>query len=444
MSIIPNIVFLLYDQMSAVFPGNPEQIDKFKKEQLPNMTYLHENSYDFVNHYINTAACIPSRASIFTGLSPEITGIWNTDGVAKGPDEITWLDPDKFPTLGNHLLAAGYDREDVVYVGKFHLKNPKSTSLFHPDGRKKFTVTKDGQRVREHEYEYSEKDYLKEYGFTWIGGPDPHGPGMENMGWLLDAVYIDRAIEWLTNRTSDKPYVLVISLLEPHDVVYYERYWKLFGLPTYDDTIPKDLSEPDNPILEPTLKDYVQKYHKMFNQPPSPELYRRFYYYLMKISDQCLGKLLKHIDKNNTFLITTSDHGDALGINGVYQKWYNAQEATIHVPLTVTWFKHGVLVPGTKLTYLTSHLDIMPTILHLVGVEYNQTSLFHNDYDRELHFISKDHISSGSNQVQFVGRFFDLPGHDFSYEAVINPAGVEAWIQIKDGVVCKKVNYFPI
>ena len=72
-----------------------------------------------------------------------------------------------------------------------------------------------------------------------------------------------------------------------------------------------------------------------------PDLgYRRLYYYLQKLVDQAIGRILEALDASgmadDTIVVFTSDHGDMLGAHGgMQQKWCNAYDESVRVPLIV-------------------------------------------------------------------------------------------------------------
>src|ERR1039458_10022394 len=88
----------------------------------------------------------------------------------------------------------------------------------------------------------------------------------------------------------------------------------------------------------------------MLYEQPAHVGYRRFYYYLHKLVDAAIGRILPALERSGmadeTIVVFTSDHGDLLGAHGgMQQKWYNAYDEAIRVPLLVKG--PGVaLVPG--------------------------------------------------------------------------------------------------
>ena len=91
-----------------------------------------------------------------------------------------------------------------------------------------------------------------------------------------------------------------------------------------------------------------------------------------------MGKVINALVNSSfyedTIIIFTSDHGDMLGAHGwLFQKWYQAYEETIHVPLI---FHNPQLFKKYNSTeIITSHIDILPTILSLSDVDTNKALL---------------------------------------------------------------------
>jgi arylsulfatase A-like enzyme len=84
---------------------------KFREKWLPNHARLSAEAFTFPEHRCASVACTPSRASLFTGLSPWQHGVCQTDGFAKlaGDPKMVWLQPDGPRTLGHRFRDAGYE-----------------------------------------------------------------------------------------------------------------------------------------------------------------------------------------------------------------------------------------------------------------------------------------------------------------------------------------------
>jgi hypothetical protein len=85
--------------------------------------------------------------------------------------------------------------------------------------------------------------------------------------------------------------------------------------------------------------------------------------------DQQLGRLLEAVESTKgpeSFVVVTADHGEALGEDGEESHSHLVQEATIQIPL-VFYSKRG-LQGGLHVDVRTSQVDLLPTILPLLGI----------------------------------------------------------------------------
>ncbi len=168
------------------------------------------------------------------------------------------------------------------------------------------------------------------------------------------------------------------SFVNPHDIVFFGLAWSaLFGLPYPTPGEVPDIPPPptanEDLSTKPTAQaSYVATYPQMFLPQPTIELYRRFYYFLQINVEKYIKEVYQRLETSrffeNTIVVFTTDHGDMLGAHGgMHQKWYNAYEETIHVPLIITSPLFGN-TPRSE-SGLTSHADLLPTLLGLAGVD---------------------------------------------------------------------------
>jgi len=97
---------------------------------------------------------------------------------------------------------------------------------------------------------------------------------------------------------------------------------------------------------------------------------RAHYYANVTMIDKQVGDIMDALESrgvlDNTIVIFTSDHGDALGDHGHSQKW-NMYQSTVHVPALV--FGAGVIPEGKRVADPVALFDFGPTILEFAGVE---------------------------------------------------------------------------
>jgi arylsulfatase A-like enzyme len=114
----------------------------------------------------------------------------------------------------------------------------------------------------------------------------------------------------------------------------------------------------------------------------------------------------------NTIVVFLSDHGEYAGAHGgMIEKWYTAYQEIVHVPCVVASPLVNDSPTMRHVTELTSHIDILPTLLGLAG------------YDAE----ARKQIAN-----TILGKkVFELPGADLSgllkepqtHQRVIEPDG---------------------
>ena len=376
-----NLIVFIRDQVKPEDLWLPRN---WAKENLPTRQWLLNNGLSFENAFTNTAMCSSARATFFTGKYPAQHELDLLLSDIENPilDSQVQLNPD-LPTLGNVLGDLGYD---VSFFGKTHLS-------------KTFT-TKDGEVVYQDMNQYDFKDWQ---------GPDA-GQDMDpkNAGGGYannDGRYITEATTWLNNRIDSgntKPFAMVVSLVNPHDLLAYPLTWGE-GDPTKYFGYEKDMIRGDINILPPTVDepitgsitadgyDFSGNYKpqiqrewlrsQVLAQPlPTDQLklnYLNFYGNLMKIADSQMGKVINALEGkgqiNNTMFVSTSDHGEmGMSHGGMVQKMFNAYEESIKVPMIFSnprYFKGGQTSEA-----LVSHVDFLKTIANFYGTSKENIS----------------------------------------------------------------------
>ena len=125
--------------------------------------------------------------------------------------------------------------------------------------------------------------------------------------------------------------------------------------------------------------DYNNHQKKFYDkmQTVNPQKTRRYYYAMVSMIDECLGRLLDTLEKlkllENTIIIFTSDHGEMLGDHARYAKGCLYEEA-VKIPLVI--MNKDLVKPGITSPELVESIDLFPTILDYadikpVNIEYN-------------------------------------------------------------------------
>lgn len=444
------------------------EVRKFLKTELKAEEEIRAKGIEFHRHYAAATACTPSRASLFTGQYPSLHGVSQTSGAAKSAfdADMFWLDPNTVPTMGDYFRAGGYR---TFYKGKWHFSHSDlamaGTHYSLP------TCGDDGAIFSDAVDLYLRTNRLNGYGFDgWIG-PEPHGSQEANAGIVRDPMFADQTIqllEQLDSEDSQEPWLIVNSFVNPHDIVLYGLAWKNFPCPhpmsdpSVPDQIPRPETEKESLETKPRCqKSYVEVYPKALSPQPTLLSYRQFYYYLQQQADRQIGRVYRKLEKSrffeNTIVVFTSDHGELLGAHGgMHQKWHNAYEEAVHVPLV---FSNPVICPRPRSAQmLTSHVDLLPTLLGLAEINPERTrellKMDHTevrplvgrnlapvvrgeinpDHSEPIYFMTDDEITSGPNQ--------NSPVTGKPYAAVTQPNHVETVIAVLDGELWKYSRYF--
>jgi arylsulfatase A-like enzyme len=286
-----------------------------------------------------------------------------------------WLDPDEVPTLGDWFRAGGYQTH---YRGKWHVSHADLEIPGSHDGV--MASDDDGRIIAAAVEAYRKADRLNPFGFSgWIGR-EAHGAAKSDCGTVRDGVFAEQVVELfdeLAQAASEGPWLAIASFVNQHDIAFAGGLYKLLlGFEPRDDTVP-EIPEPpsqgDSFAGRPACQELFKAvWPQMIAEQPLDLAYRQLYYYLHKVVDQAIGRILDSLEASGmadeTIVVFTSDHGDLLGAHGgLQQKWCNAFDEATHVPMIVRGPGIAPVVGG--ITTPTSHVDVILTLLGLAGIE---------------------------------------------------------------------------
>jgi arylsulfatase A-like enzyme len=452
----PNVLMVVTDEEIRIPWDWEGPLKPWYQEHMPAYTWFEKYGIEFTNHHVFATACTPSRVSMFTGLSSGLTGVYKTDGFATGKHspEMTWLKlvngRSQWPTIGHWLMGAGFDQDNVVFSGKFHLA---ISDILDTEGQTLFSVDESGQFIQENVDYYRDHPPLIPFGFSnRFTGPEPHGALPINSGNNRDPGYIAQTIEFL-NLASEaykngdvRPWFYILSLVNPHDIVLAIGLW-MHNLVTIDETVPylPPMSEDqfasmsdEPPVQEEYRRIYRLMYgdddiiEKFYTEEKTRDWIVRFYYTLLKKVDNQVMEVLTALEQtpffNKTIVMRTADHGDLLGEFG-WQKWHTLRSRVTHVPFFVVHPAMASLpLEQRKVNMLTSHIDLVPTIMGLFNVRESEVApILARDFanipklpgqdlspiirgempanmERAIFLETKDDISRGENNIAALSR----------------------------------------
>jgi arylsulfatase A-like enzyme/putative intracellular protease/amidase len=391
----PDVIILMTDEERAIPPYETDELRAWRDEHLVSTKWFRENAVSFERHYTGSLACVPSRPTLFTGQYPDLHGVTQTDGLGKMANDsrMRWLPKGEVPTLGNWFRAAGYDTH---YDGKWHISHADIIDA----GKPLATNTDSGKVIPEAVQRYLDEDPLAAYGFSGWVGPEPHGARLADSGYRRDPLIAERVIAWLADRydrrragdaSALRPFLLVASFVNPHDIVLYPA-WRgrrspLKASPMDPPNVPAAPTADEDLSTKPSAQAaYRAAYPSGYGPPAAIERiyrkgaqeYRNLYYRLHAEVDHPLERVRRAIDEQmtgETVVVRTADHGDLLGAHGgLHQKWFNLYDEATRIPFFIARIGGEQATTARTVSTPTSHLDLVPTLLAVAGIDEAATA----------------------------------------------------------------------
>ncbi len=319
----PNILLILTDQQSS---ESMSSVLGTQYLNTPNMDYLAEHGISFTHAYCSNPLCMPSRSSMFTGRYPHEVGLQT--------NEQKMMDPLEFPLFGKMFETAGYE---TGYIGKWHLP-------------------------------FNIKD-KESHGFNFLA---------QNKVIGVDTLIPGSAIEFLTLK-REKPFLLVVSFINPHNICEWARGDKLpdgeIGSPPPGDQCPPLRSNHAPSKNETDIMNLTRTSYQASRTFPvsgfSDEKWRQYiwaYYRMIEKVDGQIGQILANLRETgqdkNTVIVFLSDHGDCQGAHGWNQKTVFYDESA-KVPLIIS---HRAIKKGKSDILVQTGIDLLPTLADIANI----------------------------------------------------------------------------
>jgi arylsulfatase A-like enzyme len=389
----PNFLFFVVDQMRADHlgcAGNPVI-------PTPNLDRLAAEGVRFTRAYCNNPLCMPSRATLFTGLPPRAHGV-RTNGIR--------LDPG-FPTVPGALAEAGYRTHSV---GKIHLLPYQTPNDVDPGtldpaqwpetywawthgglpgvptpyyGLQSVDLTVGhGPGVTGDYRRWLEGNHPAEAAL-WeprAGAPTPHSAEVAWHNALPQELHYntwvaDRCIDFLQAQPSGEPFFCWCSFPDPHHPYCPPEPWASCVDPA-DVVLPsRRAGELDDlpPFYRRTYETRLQLSGRGAPTKMSDEALREILaltYGMIAHVDHSVGRVVGELERlglrENTVVAFLSDHGDMMGDHWMLNKGPFHMNGLLHMPFI--WSCPGRIPQGVECADLVSYLDFAPTVLDLAGV----------------------------------------------------------------------------
>lgn len=321
----PNIILFLSDQFRWDFVGAN---GGNSSSPTPNINALAARGKNFTQAVTNQPLCAPARSVLLTSRYATETGVWrNSLGLNKD-----------LPTLATELRKAGYSAN---LIGKWHLAPTSRAEGGDPgpvkaEDRGGFLDLWEGANALEivtHPYE----------GTIW----DRDNQLISYKDQYRVDFLTDRAERFLRQK-QDKPFLLFVSQLEPHQQNNLHRPVAPKGAAAryVNKAVPEDLREQPG-IWQDQLPDY---------------------YGCIESIDNSVGRIRKVLEEEglaeDTIFVFFSDHGCHFATrNEEYKR--SPHNSSIRVPLIID----GPGFRGAqKVSELVGLIDLAPTLLEAAGV----------------------------------------------------------------------------
>jgi arylsulfatase A-like enzyme len=331
----PNIVIYHSDQFRWDFVGAN---GLNSSTRTPNLDALIAGGTNFTHAVTNQPVCGPSRSVMLTGRYASETGVWH-NGLGLKQD---------LPTIATELRKAGYTAN---YIGKWHLA-PGSAA--EGGGRGAVKLEQRGGFLdlweASNALEFSTHPYE---GTIWDRDNNPITYKDE---YRVDFL-TDRAEKFLRQK-QEKPFLLLISQLEPHQQNDLNR---MVG--------PKGSAERFiNAYVPPDLRAFPGDWHQQL-----PD-----YYGACESIDASVGRLRKVLAEeglaDNTIFVFMSDHGcHFMTRNQEYKR--STHNSSLRVPMLIDG-------PGfesaRQIQEIVGIIDLAPTLLEAAGVPIPESMKGHS------------------------------------------------------------------
>ena len=353
----PNIIYIFTDQQSATMmscTGN-------KWLDTPAMDYIADNGIRFTRAYAPNPVSSPSRVGMMSGRMPNDFTSAQGDMVVDNGTSMRIRDLSdqvKQTTLGAWMQKSGYD---LVFGGKTHL--PKALM----PKEQGFRVLTDDQR-----------DELAQ-----------------------------KSAAFIRENKSDKPYFMIVSLINPHDICYMairdfplteghkkaaaqgnsatKRLDKAMQIPKgvskeefYAKLCPPlpegyEIQQDEPKAMEAIFqRSEFRREARIHYTDEQWRMHRWAYCRLTEVVDAEIQLILDALKESgqeeNTMVIFSSDHGDMDATHRLEHKSLLYEQAA-NIPFAVMWKGH--IAPGrVDNTHLVSNaLDLLPTVCDYAGVK---------------------------------------------------------------------------
>lgn len=336
-----NLIVILTDQFSSLL------LDDESPCPLENLNRLKADSLSFSRYYTCSPICSPARGSIMTGLYPHTHGMVDlTNAVPKYRAD---FDASR-EMLSSLLRDNGYH---CGYFGKWHIERSYDLGSY---GFEEYLTERE---LPMFSHKITERVVIEQEGYEPLTLAALYSD-VENEG--EEAYLCSKALDF-AQRHKKEPFALFVSTYAPHDPYLGEEgivrrlCQEKIRLPGsfYDDIFAD----------KPNLYKRLRQVWEQLDEEEVRKVIACYYAYAHELDLQ-IGRLIDGLKSmglyEDSVIIFTTDHGDAMGAHGCFNKNAIPMEEVYRIPLLI---KAPSIVPG-ETPLPVSCVDLAPTLANLM------------------------------------------------------------------------------
>ena len=373
-----NVLLLMADQ------HRPEALGVRGDEtaKTPNLDELARSGVCFDHAYCTDPVCLPSRASLLTGLYVHQHKAYN--------NQTPW--PFEHKTIAHAFARAGYM---TALIGKMHFADAQNHGFdYKLDFNDWYQYLGPKTKLRAEEIVYAnDGSGLPQVENLW-GEHERYDPwtgviGTDNrQGYVavgrvsalaeedhFESFVARESIYFLKNYGTKRPFFLVSSFLKPHDpFMPAGRFARMFH--AVDMKLSPSWDKVDLSTVPRFIRDLIHyNWATPEITPDAPgsvgnaKLRIALYYAQLAQTDDCVGKILAALKDlgldGNTIILYTADHGEMLSAHGLWQKFV-FYDPSAGVPLLLR--APGVTPQNSRCENPVSLVQVYSTLMELCGL----------------------------------------------------------------------------